>query len=83
MGNTCDYKSQNSTSTSMANLADMGRWLQCRQDWPPWTPANAFLQLAVEEDEHGSIPPATQTSKDVTGIHAVIDITNFSTIDKF
>ena len=57
-------------------------WLQCSQDWPQWTPTNAFLQLAEEEDEHGSTPPATQTSEDVTGIHTVIDITRFSTIDK-
>jgi len=58
------------------------RWLQSRQDWPQWTPTNTFLQLAEEEDEHGSAP-ATQTSKDyLTGIHAVIDITHFSTIDK-
>ena len=58
------------------------RWLHSRQDWPQWTPTNAFLQLAEEEDEHESQPPATQTSKDVTGINAVIDITRFSTIDK-
>ncbi|XP_065889733.1 uncharacterized protein [Dysidea avara] len=57
-------------------------WLQCSQDWPQWTPTNTFLQLAEEEDEHGSTPPATQTSEDVTGIHTVIDITRFSTIDK-
>jgi len=58
------------------------RWLQSKQDWPQWTPTNAFLQLAEEEDERGSTPPASQTSKAVAGIHAVIDITQFSTIDK-
>ena len=57
-------------------------WLQCSQDWPQWTPTNAFLQLAEEEDEHGSTPPATQTSEVVTGIHTVIGITRFNTIDK-
>ena len=40
-----------------------------------------LLQLA-DEDDRESMLQATQTSENVTGIHSVIDITCYSTIDK-
>ena len=57
------------------------RWLHSRHEWPHWVPTNILLQL-TEDDDCDKTPPTTQISEDVAGIHNIIDITKFSTIDK-
>ena len=56
-------------------------WLLSRKDWPQWTPTNILLQL-TEDDDHENPSLATESSKDVSGIHNIVDIARHSTIDK-
>jgi len=57
------------------------QWLPSRHKWPQWVPTNALLQLA-EDDDCEKASTTTQTSEDVPGIHNIIDIAHFNTIDK-
>ena len=64
------------------DTSNMGpQWLQTRSDWPQWTPTNALLQL-TEDGDCDNAASTTHISQDVTGIHNIIDIARFSTIDK-
>ena len=47
-----------------------------------WTPTNILLQLTEEDDDCENPSSATESSKDVSGIHNIADIARHSTIDK-
>ena len=57
------------------------QWLRSRNEWPQWIPSNVLLQL-TEDGDCENTSSTTQINEDVAGIHNIIDIAHFNTINK-
>ena len=57
------------------------QWLPSQAIWPTWQPSPT-IQLQALAVTASEFTPTTDQSPDITGIHCVIDISNYSTLSK-